>query len=279
MFDENLYKTDSEGIELLKFIFTDSVDLYKKLAPDGWERSEYVHFLHPTPEQQFEEHKRISSRLNALGKKSTETEEEKYTLNDFTQDDLDNISAYEEFLYILGLTVYDVFSNNHEVVGSDNKIYDFGSFRGSAGFIAEFLNQHYPNPNRCYDYLDFYMGTIWIKSRGDLSPFYEFVFQKLKESNCNWNYTFPRIYLIDFKKDTGSSDSPDPEKYNPEVELSKELKMSKRKEETNKLRKKLDEAYEEEFEEAKYKPLETIVKAYKNVYGILPEGHPKKEFE
>jgi len=100
-----------------------------------------------------------------------------------------------------------------------------------------------------------------------------------KESNCNWNYTFPRIYLIDFKKDTGSLDSPDPEKYNPEEELSKELKMSKRKEETNRLRKKLDEAYEEEYEEAKYKPLEPIVKAYKNVYGVLPEGHPKKEFE
>ena len=49
--------------------------------------------------------------------------------------------------------------------------------------------------------------------------------------------------------------------------------------EVKKLQKEFDKTFEVEFEEAKYKPLITIVQAYKNVYGVLPNGHPQKEYE
>jgi hypothetical protein len=139
-----------------------------------------------------------------------------FDISDFKQDELIGINELEEFLYILGLAVYDIFSNNHDVIGYDKKTFDLGSLRGSGHFIADFLNENYNNPSNSYEYMDFYMGTIWIRSRGDLTPFYEFIFLKLKEFHCDWNYFFP---------------------------------------------------------------LNQIVKAYKNVYGVLPNGHPQKEFE
>ena len=45
------------------------------------------------------------------------------------------------------------------------------------------------------------------------------------------------------------------------------------------MRDELDKAYRDEYEEAKYKPLDQLVQAYKNIYGVLPIGHPQKEFE
>lgn len=59
--------------------------------------------------------------------------------------------------YVLGLSVYDIFSNNHQVSGKDNRIYDLGSLRGSGGFIADFFNKYYPASSE-YNY-----RKNWIK--------------------------------------------------------------------------------------------------------------------
>jgi hypothetical protein len=218
----------------------------------------------------------MTDNINRFLKKEKGKEEDHFDLSSFKQDELIGIDGFEEFLYVLGLAVYDIFSNNHDVVGVDNKTYDLGSLRGSGHFMADFLNKNYENPAKSYGYMDFYMGTIWIRSRGDLTPFYEFVFQKLKEFHCDWNYFFPRLFLIEPKKIFDSSEIQDYTIYKPELAVLHELGLTEEDQGAKKLQAEFDKAYEAEFEEAKYKPLNKIVAAYKNVYGEMPNGHPQK---
>ncbi|CAN5908484.1 hypothetical protein BH11GEM2_BH11GEM2_13210 [soil metagenome] len=42
-----------------------------------------------------------------------------------------------EVVQLVGLILWDVFSNSHSVVDADGVEFHLGSFRGSAGFIAE----------------------------------------------------------------------------------------------------------------------------------------------
>lgn len=276
--DDKLNKTDKEGIDILKYVFNDSLCLFNRIAPNGWINSEFVHFLHPTPEQQFVEHKRMTDKINQLSRKETEKENYK-NISEFEQDDIKDIVEYEEFLYVLGLSVYDIFSNNHEVIAFDNKIYDFGSFRGSGHFIADFFNDNISSLSQKHDYRDFYLGTIWISSRADLLPFYEFIFQKLKELNCNWKYFFPRLFSVNPKKIIDTQDNQKSMDYQPEEALLKELELKEDDKKAIEFQEELDKISREKYEDAKYKPLNKIVKAYKNIYGILPDGHPQKEFE
>lgn len=276
--DNQLNKTDDECIEILRFIFKDAEQFYNKIAQNGLKNTDLVLFLRPTAEQQNEEHITLINNINRLTKKSKQKDEE-VKISDFTQDDLTDISEYDEFFYILGLSTYDVFSNNHEVIGEDDRIYDLGSFRGSGGFIADYFNGSFPDNSKKYDYIDFYMGTIWIKGRGTLTPFYEYIFQKLKEFNCDWKYSFPRLHLIDPKKIFDTSNDVKMEDYAPEKALEKQLEQDEIDNRTKKFQEELKKIYHEEFEEAKYKPLSQIVQAYKTIYGQLPNGHPQKEFK
>lgn len=42
---------------------------------------------------------------------------------------------------LIGQALWDVFSNNHTVIDADGTAYDLGSFRASAGFIADSIKQ------------------------------------------------------------------------------------------------------------------------------------------
>ena len=60
----------------------------------------------------------------------------------------------------------------------------------TGGFIADYVN-------RCswlaeYDYIDFYLGTIWIAQRADLTPVYRMLFRRLMQ-DLTWigSITFP----------------------------------------------------------------------------------------
>ena len=47
--------------------------------------------------------------------------------------------AAEEVIYLTGLCLW---GNEHQVVGG-GKVYDMGSFRGTARFIADYINAHF----------------------------------------------------------------------------------------------------------------------------------------
>lgn len=82
--------------------------------------------------------------------------------------------------------LWDVFSDNHDVIAPDGRLADIGSFRGAAGFLAAFLNAKLGTSR--YGYLDFYMGTLWKSPDADPSPVYRMIFRRLQREGCAWHY-------------------------------------------------------------------------------------------
>lgn len=173
----------------------------------------------------------------------------------------------DEILRHFGCSLWDVFSNNHSVICSDGTEYETGSFRSVAGDIADALNRRYTSRQRSYDYLDFYMGHVG----GDAdAPFvYRWIFNRLNHEGCDWKYSFPRLYLIDF----GASKPPAMTEYDPSEAVRAELERESAP--ATDLAAELDRLYEEAVERARDRPLPAIVAAYRDVYGRLPGGWPQ----
>src|SRR5438552_10974735 len=164
------------------------------------------------------------------------------------------IETNPEVNSLVGLCLWDIFSNERDVVALDGRLVDIGSWRGAGGFIAEQLNRQTGESK--YDYLDFYMGTIWVSQRVDLTPVYEMIFKRLKERLFSWRYRLPELGLIDFP-----SDKPDG---------ARTLRIEKMKAELKKI-------HGETIEDASQHPGPEIVLAYRNVYGSFPRGWPPWE--
>src|SRR5438270_460592 len=97
------------------------------------------------------------------------------------------------------MCLWDVFSNENDVVDPDGRLVHIGSWRGAAGFLAEQLNRE--TAEREYDYIHFYMGSFWVSECADLTPVYEMIFRRLKDRLLDWRYRLPRLHLIEFPSD------------------------------------------------------------------------------
>jgi len=261
-------RSEEDGLKLLQIIKDNYPAFLIQHIPDGWRNSDYVQFFHPTAEQQLEEHLRITENMSRLFKGKKEKEKEPL-LVDFKQD-LTKTNENEESLKILGLCLWDIFSDNHTVVDIKGKEFEFGSFRSCAGLIARVINGSSQDEDDLFnmDYMEFYMGTIWVQKRGDLQPFYEYIFRILKKENCDWIYSFPRLGIVDFS----NQEPPSHEEYDPVKAIEKELKNK----EIEEMKEKLDQIYESGYEEARYKKPSHVVLAYRTVFGDWPAGHPLK---
>ena len=231
----------------------DGADVLAELAPAGWERSPLVAVFHPSPERVYEESARMHENIEQLLASRAEA-----TSRDEGGDkqprrerpvppDLEKIRVeyqpepvepQRELRELVGRALWDVFSDNHEVIGPDGRVVDLGSFRASGGFLAEVVNRSLGHPegaaeqmemarlkrmigvnsieklmetlaaaeaeaeqgeNRIYSYMDFYMGMQMIAGRADLSPVYRLIFGRLKRAGCDWRYHFPRLMLINLR--------------------------------------------------------------------------------
>jgi len=67
----------------------------------------------------------------------------------------------EEVTELVGMCLWDIISDNHEVITADGRLADLRSFRGSSAFLDEYLN---PDSGswREGDAMRFYMGTLFI---------------------------------------------------------------------------------------------------------------------
>lgn len=167
--------------------------------------------------------------------------------------------------------LWDVFSQNHSVVDRDGAPYDLGSFRASAAFIAEAVHRRYPQLGRRYGYLDFYMGTALCGHRADLRPVYRWIFKRLKEEGCDWHYSFPRLYLVEFSAEDDAGGFLD---YDPSDAFRSNLERAERAEEREALAEALERDHREAIRRARHEPLPATVAAYRDVFGRLPEGWP-----
>ena len=127
--------------------------------------------------------------------------------------------------------------------------------RGSGDFIAERLNEETSSGR--YGYLDFYMGTIGIAERADLTPVYGMIFRRLAAHGYDWTYTFPRLYVFTFDN---ADDA---------VPLAERLERERQGAE---LHRSLEEGHREALEAAKDRPPPETVEAYRRVYGRPPNG-------
>lgn len=252
-------------------------DVLKEIAPEGWESSPLVAVYHPSLAQVYEEACRVHRNLGALrqpGDRRPAPPEP--TFEEVARDYREMaIEPEREARELVGQCLWDVFSDGHDVVAADGRRLDLGSFRASGGFLADVLNRQVGN--RRYDYLDFYMGTIWVTDRADLTPVYIMIFRRLRGRGLDWVYRFPRLYAVDMRplQDAlESKDQPEWAHYDPSEALVKEEKNRERDQQLAELRASLDEGYHEAIEEALTSPPPTTVRAYATVYGQLPTGWP-----
>jgi hypothetical protein len=119
-----------------------------------------------------------------------------------------------------------VFSDNHDVITADGRVADIGSFRGAGGFLDEHLLGD-RGGWREGDYLRFYLGTIWINARADLTPIYAMIFRRITALDGDWVYRFPELGLVDPGGVQPDADAVGP--YSPHEALAAERQARQRK--------------------------------------------------
>jgi hypothetical protein len=252
-------------------------DVLREIAPAGYEHSPLVAAFHPTVEQVYREVVQIQRNLRELfQKRAPERVQPEPTLQEVARDfRTAPIDTPREVRELVGLCLWDVFSDGHEVVDRTGRVADLGSFRGTGGFLAEVLNRQLGEAR--YDYIDFYMGTTWLAQRADLTAVYAMVFRRLRQQGFDWIYHFPRLYAVDFrplKEALDEGKEPDWANYDPSLALAKEAAEQEHDRHIAELRASLDEGHREAVEAALDLPPPTTVQAYRAVYGRFPRGWP-----
>lgn len=261
--------SDSECTDLFHYLFDSPKETMQELATNGWENSPLIKVMHPDAEEVFENRLRTHQNINSLFKSVKETAEP--TLASIQQELAENpkpVKPYDEFIEIFGSALWCIFSNNHEVINQKGAVYDMGSFRGSGRFIADFINEYYPI-DHSLDYIDFYCCDLLLLDQEHAYPLFVHIFNKLKNKELDWKYSFPRMGIVSFNNDEKTANAQD---YDPTKAIAEEIEHQKKQKEIDAFQATLDEAYEEEREEAKYQKPPMIIRAYAEVYGCFPDG-------
>lgn len=257
-----------------------SADVLAEIAPEGWEHSPLLACFHPSVEQLFEERVALHRSLEGwrqLGRKcegeTTVASEPEPTIDDVRREyEPSPVNEEEEVTELVGLCLWDVFSDNHDVIAADERLADIGSFRGAGAFLDEHLTRDQEGW-REGDYLRFYLGTIWISRRADLMPVYAMIFRRLKAVGADWVYHFPELGIVELTP--ADDDKEKPEKsYSVSQAAVAELGAQQRRAEVEWFRAELREANARAREEAMDRPPPATVRAYRQVYGRDPRGWP-----
>ena len=256
-----------------------SAGVLAEIAPEGWERSPLLTCFHPSVERLFEERVAIHRNLEEwrrLGRRREGTAalepRPEPTLDEFRREyEPSPVNQEEEVTDLVGLCLWDTFSDNHEVIAVDGRVADIGSFRGAGAFLDQYLSRD-PDGWRDGDYLRFYLGTIWISRRADLAPVYAMIFRGLKDVGADWVYHFPELGIVDLGP-VDDTDKPD-KKYSVSDAAVAELEAQKRRAEVERFRAELRDANTCAREEAMERPPPAIVRAHRQVYACDPPGWP-----
>lgn len=191
--------TETELAHFFDRLFPQGVagpDVLQDIAPEGWGSSPLLACFHPSVEKLYRETLQIHRNVEQLRLMRHEQEspglafslspEPTYeeVIAEWTETEVD---ARKEGTDVVGMCLWDVFSDNHEVIAADGRIVDTGSFRGSAAFLDGWIDARADEPGQA-DYMRFYMGTIWIRGRADLGVVYRMIFARLKAVGADWKY-------------------------------------------------------------------------------------------
>ena len=162
-------------------------DVLDEIAPDGWEQSPLLACFHPSIERVCEEQQMMHRNLEELRRMRrrrdgdmTEVASREPTLDDVRKEyEPAAVQPDEEVTELVGVCLWDIFSDNQEVIAADGRLADIGSFRGAGAFLEEHLTRD-GDDWRQGDYMRFYLGTVGIQGRADLTPVYAMIFSRLK---------------------------------------------------------------------------------------------------
>ena len=182
------------------------------------------------------------------------------------------VNQDEEVTELVGLCLWDVFSDNHDVIAADGRLADIGSFRGAGAFLDEHLTRDQEGW-REGDYLRFYLGTIWISRRADLMLAYAMIFRRLKAAGADWVYHFPELGIVDLGSADDDTDEPSRE-YSVSRAAVAELEAQQRRADVERFRAELREGNARARQEAMDRPPPATVRAYRQVYGRDARGWP-----
>lgn len=273
--------SDQECLALLERMFPQglgSEEVVRELAPDGWASSPLVAVCHPSAERLYEEALRMHRNIESLRPAESRGESPEPTLESVRASHRKTpVDAATECRELTAKCLWDVFSDNHEVVDADGRLADLGSFRGAGALLAEFANRE-PGDSH-YAYIDFYLGTIWVSGRADLTAVYALIFRRLRRQGLDWVYRFPRLYAVDMRPlletmEEPGADEPDWAGYSPSEAFAAEQEQQEHDAEVQRLRDDLDEAHRQAADKAATGPPPPTVRAYQLVYGRLPQGWP-----
>ena len=252
-------------------------DVHAEIAPDGWPHSPLVAVFHPSVEQIYDESLRMHENIQSLRPRDAERPgpPSPSRAEIAAQFQPSPIETEREVRELVGMCVWDVFSDGHEVVHADGRVVDLGSFRTSGGFIADWLNRRIGWHE--YDYLNFYLGTIWVSQRADLTPVFRMIFGRLRKRQFDWIYHFPRLHLVDLrplKRLLNRSEEPEWVDYDPSAAIAEQQEEMERQQRLAEMQASLDEAHREAVEAARDAPPPTTVAAYRSIYNRFPRGWP-----
>ncbi len=245
--------TDQESHALLDRLFPFGFagpDVLAELAPAGWDQSPLLACCHPSLEQIREESRQFHrnlERLRALTSRGSGTERAEVAPADEVTSDATTsehapapVRPTEELTELIGMCLWDVFSDNHEVMTADGRVADIGSFRGASAFLDEHLTTTTAGAWSEGDYLRFYMGTVWVAQRADLGPVDATIFRRRRAGVADWVCHFPTLHLLG----PGSLREPQEQRpsYSPNGALAAERAAAARDADIARTRTELDEA-------------------------------------
>jgi hypothetical protein len=178
---------------------------------------------------------------------------------------------------LVGSCLWDLFSDNNEVIDHGGAVVDLGSFRGSGDTIATWAGAHAQAQGLDWrwGYLDFYLGTRFLPREGTgrdgAALVYRILFRRLASCGMDWRYTHPRLYLVD----VGSAEGEGADRWtDPTAAVARDLEQAQRDAEVAELRRVLEEDYREAVRLARAGPPPDTVAAYREAYGRFPVGWP-----
>jgi hypothetical protein len=256
------------------------LDVAGEIAPEGWEQSALVACFHPSAERVYQEelqiHRNIESLFHARehhGDAKMHAPLAEPTLEDVRREYQPRpVRPDEELTELVASCLWDVFSDNHDVIVADGRVADIGSFRGASAFLDEYLRRDSRERWCGGDHMRFYMGTVWISGRADLTRVYATIFRRLRLLEAEWVYHFPEIGLVDLSGMRTESEKT--MAYSPSESAAAELNAHKQHAEIERLRADFEASNARAREEAMDQPPPATVRAYRQVYGRDPRGWP-----
>jgi hypothetical protein len=280
---QNERHTDAELNALFDQLFPHGfagADVLDEIAPDGWEQSSLLACFHPSVERVFEErllmHRNLEElrriRISKHGPGGPDDAPEPVPTLEALRREYEPrpVQRDEEVTELVGSCLWDVFSDNHDVITADGRVADIGSFRGASAFLDEYLRAGDRDRWCDDDYTRFYMGTIWISGRADLTPVYAMIFRRLKALGADWVYHFPELYLTELAPIEW--DGEQQTRYSvPEAAIT-ELKAQKKRAEMARFLADVADMNARAREAAMGRRPPATVRGYREVYGRDPRG-------